>query len=177
MSCSDPHPKVPLKGELLRRITERYPELDMGTVVIVSQIQAISRSVSAHVNNDLAKYGLTEGKFYVLCFLFSEELLGSEVPSPSAIADHVGVTRGTVTGLLDGLERENLITRHSDSRDRRSLTIQLTEKARQVLDDFLHSSTQSLFHAIPLSETEREGLSGYLSRIADALNAGELENG
>ena len=58
-------------------------------------------------------------------------------PSPSEIAEHIGVTRATITGLLDGLERDGFLERRQDSRDRRALTIHLTGKTHRFLDEYL----------------------------------------
>ena len=163
-------PKAPLKGELLRQVTQRYPELDTGAIEIVSHIQSIARVLTAQLNNDLAGYGLGEGKFYVLVFLFSEELLGHDDPSPSDIADNIGVTRGTITGLLDGLERDDYLERRQDSQDRRALTIRLTVKGRDFMDNFMVSGACSMGKKIPLNADERRTLMELLSRVSNALS-------
>ncbi|MGT2437004.1 MarR family winged helix-turn-helix transcriptional regulator [Bradyrhizobium betae] len=54
---------------------------------------------------------------------------GQDGLAPNALAGQAGATRATITGLLDGLEREALIERHADSMDRRALTIRLTPRA------------------------------------------------
>ena len=74
-------PKTPLKGELLCKMVDRYPSIDLSTIQALSHIQAIGKSISMILNNDLADHGLTEGKFYVLCFLFTEELIGHQLPA------------------------------------------------------------------------------------------------
>lgn len=164
-------PKAPLKGELLRRVTQRYPEMDTGAIEIVSHIQSIARALTARLNNDLADYGLGEGKFYVLVALFSEELMGHDDPSPSDIADSIGVTRGTITGLLDGLERDEYLERRQDNQDRRALTIRLTEKGRQFMDNFMVSGACSMGKKIPLNAEERRTLMELLSKVLNALGA------
>ena len=152
-------------------MSRRYPMIDMTTIGVISQVQSLARTLSAGLNNDLACHGLTEGKFYVLVYLFSEELMGEEDPSPSDIAENLGVTRGTITGLLDGLEREGYVERRHDSRDRRALTIQMTDKTRQFVDVFLHSSILALTQSMPLDEAEKCTLTEWLSRIESATRA------
>ncbi|UUZ64604.1 hypothetical protein LP417_06450 [Polaromonas sp. P1-6] len=56
----------------------------------------------------------------------------SEGLAPNVLGERAGVTRVTVTGLLDGLERETMTERQADARDRRALRIRLTRKGRQV---------------------------------------------
>lgn len=45
----------------------------------------------------------------------------------SQIAKQIMVNSSTVTGIIDRLEKKDLVTRIRDSRDRRMITIQLTE--------------------------------------------------
>lgn len=60
--------------------------------------------------------------------------------SPKELARTLDLTTGTVTALLDRLERAELVTRRAHPRDRRMLNIELTEKGRtkitEVIDDF-----------------------------------------
>ncbi len=162
-------PKKPIKGELLCKLANRFPSIDLSTVELVSHIQAISKNLSLLINQDLAEHGLTEGKMYVLAFLFSEELMGRQQPGPSQIADHIGVTRGTVTGLLDGLERDGFLERFHDIHDRRALTIKITDKARTFLDRFMPNVAAMLENVIPLDEQERRETIALLGQIEVAL--------
>ena len=51
---------------------------------------------------------------------------------PSQIAKHIMVKSSTVTGIVDRLERKNLVTRSRNSPDRRVITIELTEAGEQL---------------------------------------------
>ncbi len=170
MQNETPFLKLPLKGELLRRCSLRFPGIDVSTIEMTTHLQSVGRAISALLNSDLAPYGLTEGKFYVLAYLTSEEALGHDAPSPSAIADNLGVTRGTITGLLDGLEREGYLERCSHSSDRRALTIQMTDKTRQFMDRFGPASINGMTRVIPLDDAEKQSMTEQLARIDDALH-------
>jgi DNA-binding MarR family transcriptional regulator len=162
-------PKSSLKGDLLYKMVSRHPSIDLGTIQVLSHIQAIAKSVSAKINIDLAEYGLTEGKFYVLTYIFSEELVGHDYPSPSQIADNLGVTRGTITGLLDGLERDGYVQRVDSPTDRRALTIQITQKSHNFLDQFLPAAVRYFDEVLPMDSNEKQKLVVDLSRIELAL--------
>ena len=164
-----PIPRAINKGELICKMVARYPSIDYSTIQLISHIQAIGKSLSFMINEDLAEHGLTEGRLYVLAYLLSEELSNNDDPSPSQIADHVGVTRGTVTGLLDGLERDGFLERFHDVRDRRGLTIRMTDKSRAFLDSFLPNITSRLSREIALTETEKTDLIQSLARIEEAI--------
>jgi DNA-binding MarR family transcriptional regulator len=73
----------------------------------------------------------------------------------SDIAEAVGVSRATITGLVDGLERDRLVQRVDHPEDRRRITVALTERGAALLDDLLPGH----FHT--------------LGRLMDGLNAGE----
>eukprot|EP01034_Spumella_vulgaris_P017990 gene17990-22966_t len=69
---------------------------------VIALAAAIDRDCAAR----LAPHNLSEGKF-VLLFLLHQMAEGL---SPHELADRAGVTRATVTGLLDGLERDGFVT-------------------------------------------------------------------
>jgi DNA-binding MarR family transcriptional regulator len=151
--------------DLLRTITSPYPEVDPEVISIVAAIQSISRTISAKFSADLDAHDLTEGKFYVLAFLRAEEIAGHPDPSPSDIAEHLDVTRGTITGLLDGLERDGYLERLVDQADRRALTIRMSDKARHFLGDFLPEKGASLTRTLCLSDSDKQALKAALARV------------
>src|SRR5438552_17542361 len=57
--------------------------------------------------------------------------------TPSALAEAAEVTRGTMTGLLAGLERSGLVKRIEHPEDRRMLSIELTEAALDLFERIL----------------------------------------
>lgn len=127
-------------------------------------------SLAAGIDRDcavlLAPHGLSEGRF-VLLFLLDAAADGL---APNTLAEHAGVTRATVTGLLDGLEREELIERHADANDRRALCIRLTRKGKRVAKAVFEQHGRwiaSLFGN--LSALERKQLSALLDKVAGNL--------
>lgn len=53
-----------------------------------------------------------------------------------------GLAKTTLTGMLDRLESHGLITRCSDSADRRQIIIRLAEKAKQLNSDYTRVSQE-----------------------------------
>jgi len=72
---------------------------------------------------------------------------------PSVIAERLIVTTGTMTAVLDTLERRGLVRRVPHNNDRRKLLVDITPAARAIVDELLPS-----FHA-----RERDVISGSLS--------------
>lgn len=118
----------------------------------------------------LAPHGLSEGRF-VLLFLLDAALDGL---APNTLAEQAGVTRATVTGLLDGLERERLIERHADANDRRALCIRLTHKGKRVAKTVFEQHGHwiaSLYGN--LTAPERKQLATLLEKVAGNLGVGQ----
>ena len=55
--------------------------------------------------------------------------------SPSELGERLIVTRATVTGVLDSLERRGYVRRSANPSDRRSLLVELTPDGRRVLQE------------------------------------------
>jgi len=131
------------------------------------QALSLAATIDRHCAALLAPHGLSEGRFVLLFLLDSAGGL-----APNVLAEKAGVTRGTITGLLDGLEREELIARHADSTDRRALTIRLTRKGKKLAGSVFMAHSQwiaSLFGG--LSALERSALSSLLEKVAMSVEA------
>lgn len=133
------------------------------------QLLSLASAIDQDCANRLAPLGLSEGRF-VLLFL----LQGAAEPlSPHQLAECAGVARATVTGLLDGLERDALLERHSDAHDKRRINVRLTaagEALAVALFDQHRQWIGSLF--ADLGDAERTLLSGLLQRIWARTDAG-----
>ena len=55
--------------------------------------------------------------------------------SPSELGERLIVTRATVTGLLDSLERRGFVRRSANPADRRSLVVEITPAGLDVLQE------------------------------------------
>src|SRR3954453_9650824 len=103
---------------------------------------------------------MSQGKFTVLMLLNRNPEQGV---NPSELAERAGVTRATMTGLLEGLEREKLISRQGDRVDRRRAVVRLTPTAQTVLDSILPDYFRQLHHLMAdLSEGDKEHLTELL---------------
>jgi DNA-binding MarR family transcriptional regulator len=72
---------------------------------------------------------------------------------PSVIAERLVVTTGSMTSLLDNLEKRDLVRRLPHPDDRRKLLIDITPEARAIVDELLPT----------LHAREREVIDGALS--------------
>jgi len=75
---------------------------------------------------------LRSGRFAALMLIYQNPGL-TQMDLSRAIARD----KSTVTPLVQALQRDGLVTRHVSDKDRRSVTLRLTEAGEQVLDDLL----------------------------------------
>lgn len=119
--------------QTIEQLANIYPELDIASVETCLAFLDTTAEVYAALDVHFSRYGLSVGKFTLLMQLF----VASEGLTPSDFAERAGVTRATITGLLDGLEREKLVQRQPHPADRRMLSIHLTEKGHQLISKML----------------------------------------
>ena len=115
----------------------------------------------------LQRLGKSQGKFTVLMLLNRDPERGM---NPSDLADKAGVTRATMTGLLEGLEREKLISRQGDRSDRRRAVVRMTASARTFLDGMLPDYYTQVHELMAdLSEADKHHLTQLLGKISHRI--------
>jgi DNA-binding MarR family transcriptional regulator len=98
--------------------------------------------------------------------------------SPSELGDRLIVTRATVTGLVDSLERRAYVRRTANPADRRGLLVELTPAGLEVVGEVrtvIHHHEKSWMRV--LSDPELQAFIGLLHRIQDSLAAAAVEAG
>ena len=134
----------------------------------VQSLQRIEGLLEGRMNNRFRPYGLSTATFNVLLVL---SRAGGSL-SPCDIGEQLSVTRGTVTGLLDSLERQRLVRRTPHPKDRRMLLIELTDGGRNILDRLMPEHVQGMCELLAcLSESEKKAFAGVLAKIQDHLHA------
>ncbi len=163
--------------ECLIEAAKDFPELDPSAVEALLHLLLTGDDVFAVTERNLSDHGISHGRFGVLMLLWRStqprgaKLLGAEdcesgPRTPAALADAAGVTRATMTGLIDTLERDGLVKREPDPDDRRMMTVLLTAKGEKFLNDFLPGHFKVIAEVMaPLSETERKTLVRLLNKV------------
>ncbi|MEJ1970453.1 MAG: MarR family transcriptional regulator [Rhizomicrobium sp.] len=90
------------------------------------------RFVSNHVSHAFARKLLARGAT-VAEWVFLRELYGLGGAAPSALAERMGMTRGAISKLADRLAARGLITRRSETSDRRYQALALTAAGRALV--------------------------------------------
>ncbi|WP_313299829.1 MarR family transcriptional regulator [Stenotrophomonas sp.] len=126
------------------------------------QLLSLSSAIDRDCATRLAPHGLSEGRFIVLFLLHGA---GGTLP-PHELAERAGVTRATISGLIDGLQREGLLQRRSDAEDGRRLQIVLTTQGKCLAETLFNQHTEwigSLFGG--LDAEEQQQLSQLLHKV------------
>jgi DNA-binding MarR family transcriptional regulator len=155
--------------ETIKAHAHRYPELDATAVEAFLVLMQVAGDTTAALDAHLARHDISQGRFTILMLL---KRSGEGMASPSELAESAGVTRATVTGLLDGLERDQLIQRSHSTHDRRAIGVHLTEKGRRFIEEILPDHFRRISRLMQhLSEPERKQLIQLLGKVSQGLPA------
>lgn len=149
--------------ETLQKFADRYPEADVSAISSFLSLLRVASDLSAALDACLSRHDLLQGRWWVLILLMRED---SKTSTPSILAEKAGVSRATMTGLLDGLEQSNLVERVLTKADRRSIFIKLTEAGQAKLDIVMPDYYRRLRECMKaLSEQDREKLQQILAIV------------
>jgi DNA-binding MarR family transcriptional regulator len=143
-----------------------YPGASRSATECAMNLVRTGDLVVGRVADVLRSFGLSPAGGLVLSILADAE---RPLP-PHEIGGRLIVTRATVTGLVDSLERRGFVRRVAHPDDGRMLLIELTPKGRRVAIQFrpvVHGRQRVWFEG--LSEAERATLLGLLGRIQERL--------
>jgi len=150
-------------SKILTKFADRYPEANIDGVIHFLTLLRVGDDLSDVLDNFLGKYGLLQGRWWVLILLMREQDLMS---TPSSLADKAGVSRATMTGLIDGLSKEGLVLRVTDATDRRKLHIKLTVLGQAKLDEVMPEYYRRVDRLMSiLSPEEGEALTSMLIKL------------
>lgn len=150
-------------AEIMQKFAARYPQTDIKSVITFLNLLRVGSDLSHGLNSYLAEYDLLQGRWWVLLLLMREDNLSS---TPSSLAEKAGVSRATMTGLLDGLLREKLISRVHAKQDRRQIQIRLTALGQAKLDEVMPGYYQRVNQLMQaLTESEAVHLMALLQKI------------
>lgn len=151
----------------LQEFSRRYPYMNPSAIKTFAELLRTGSDILTLFETILGKSGLSQGRFLTLIVMNRKP---DEAINPSSLAEKVGVRRPTMTGLLDRLERDGLVERLTDSRDRRKTGVRLTVSGRKVLDEILPGYYRNIAKIMSsLTEKERLELMSLLAKVKQGL--------
>ena len=142
---------------------------DIGDQVIVA-LRRVIRAVDLHSRTLVESHGLTGPQALILKALQNGSLPAGE------LATQVSLSQGTVTDILNRLEKRGLISRSRDTEDRRRVLVEATDTALTLLEQsppLLQESFAERFGN--LHDWEQTQLLASLQRIAAMMDAEDFD--
>ena len=167
--------------ECLQEASQRFPDLDPSAMEAYLHLLRAGTDCLEFGHEYLSAHNVSSGRFTVLMLLLKRQACAENgaAATPAELADMAGCTRATMTGLIDTLERDNLVKRAPDEEDRRMMTVSLTAKGTALLNRMLPGYFKQLAQLMAcLSEAERKNLVQLLGKIISqvAVVRGEQSN-
>ena len=138
---------------------------------ILIALRRITRAIDIQSRRLLKSTGLTTSQLLVL-----QAINKLNHPTPSAIAKEVLLSQATVTTIVDRMVGHSLVTRERGSTDRRTVTILLTDDAREKLaqaPELLQAGFLREFRKLP--DWQRNMLIASLQHIAEMMDASDID--
>jgi len=145
---------------------ERYPNSSATATECAMNLVLTADLLLKRISGLLQPFDLSPASGLVLSILADSE---SPLP-PNKIADRLIISRATVTGLLDSLERRGYVQRLPHPSDRRMLLVAPTDTGRQVAQAFrpIVHQHQKVWLEI-LSESDQQNLIDTLQQLQATL--------
>jgi DNA-binding MarR family transcriptional regulator len=132
---------------------------------IVQALRQITRAVDLHSHRLKLTFEITAPQ--PVCLLAIRDV-GSL--TATQLSEHVHLSPSTVVGILDRLEKKELIERTRDTRDRRQVNVTLTDKGQELVKNAPSPLQDSLAAALQqLPELEQATIALSLKRIAELM--------
>ncbi len=119
--------------DLIRENARKHSGVELDAVEAVLEFVRVGSLFFAEADSFFASVGLSRARFTVLVSLAQRP----EGLSPAQLADEMRVSRATMTGLIDTLEKAGHVERHDDPTDRRMFTIVITAAGMDFLEQIL----------------------------------------
>ena len=142
---------------------------DIGEHVIIALLRVIL-AVDLHSRNLAASHGLTGPQALLLKALQHGRLSAGE------LASRVSLSQGTVTDILNRLEKRGTIMRLRDASDGRRVLVELTPKGLALLKESPPLLQERFIRRFSrLEEWEQTQLLASLQRIASMMDADDID--
>ena len=154
--------------ETFARFKDIFPEMDLDFMFNFARTMQRLHKLMGLTESYFHSQGLSKGRFMILVHLMVSESHDGECISD--ICPFYQVSSATMTGLLDTLEKEDMIERLPNPGDRRKVNIRITEAGRAFMMTFLPKHQQSAKEmSALLTQGDRVLLPVILEKLTDGI--------
>jgi DNA-binding MarR family transcriptional regulator len=137
---------------------------------ILQALRRIIRATEIYSRKLQYNYNITSPQ--LICLL---AITGSGHTNATKIAKNVHLSTSTVVGILDRLERNGLVARMRDARDRRVVDVSATEAGLTLARNVPLPLQKSLTEALgTLPEAKQAGIAESLEQLIDMMELSEI---
>lgn len=155
--------------EEFESLARRYEDMEPSSVKAAVTLLKTGSDLLTGFETMLTRYGLSQGRFLILVVMNRQP---DRATTPSVLAEKIGVTRATMTGLIHGLVKDGMIERHDHPQDRRRQNLRLTPHGKDVLESLLPDYWSRIYRLMgALSVDEEQTLIMLLTKVASGLTA------
>lgn len=125
--------ELPSHEELQSSISRLHENSDPWVLYSNLQFHKVATELENQFDSFLAPYNLSSGRFTLLYIL-------NDTPEgiiPSELSNRVGVTQATISGLINSMEKAELVKREMHEKDGRSFVIKLTDKGQTLIRELI----------------------------------------
>ncbi len=129
-----------------------------------------TKAVAENIRTDIECHQINQENFMIL------ELLYSKGPHPvQKISETFSIPSGSITYVVDKLEKKGLVERQPNPSDRRAMNVVLTEEGKSLFDDIFPKHVATISKNLSfISEEEKGQLIDLLKKIG--FGAEDLKN-
>lgn len=130
-------------------------------------LRKLVNEFEVHLEKLFTQYNLSMSRFTIMTLLF----MSPKGLTPSALAEHMSVSQATISGLLQNLEKEDIVERMSHAKDGRSYLICLSKKGldlAKVIFPVYHGRLNQFWR--DFSEEEKNHTYNCIEKLIDRID-------
>ncbi|WII73593.1 MarR family transcriptional regulator [Bdellovibrio sp. 22V] len=159
--------EIPSREELQKNAALLYPDLDHLTLYSHILFRKVTTDLEINLDAFFSQYSLSSGRFALMLLLQRHTPQGL---MPSEMAQKVGVTQATISGLINSLEKADIVKRTTHEKDGRSFVILLTEKGHEVCNKIQPLYHERISHFwSEFSNAEKEQINSVFERMIKVI--------
>lgn len=157
------------KDKIFFKMLSEYAKLSESHIEMLQKVEKFRLALEKAKDHHLQHWNLSEGRFMVLMAIWNCE---SGAIKATDIAQQLGVTKATMTGLIDSLVASDMIEKFDCTEDRRASFIKLTPEGDKFLKTMLPEHVSCLKEFTQkLSSSEAAQLSALLDKLTTGFTA------
>ena len=144
-----------------------------GTITnnVLIALRKITQSISMNSKSLVKRVGLTGPQLMIL-----QEIVHAGDVSVGEVAKAISLSQGTVTGILERMEKRELVSRRRSDTDRRRVLVQATEAGKTLLGTappLMQEVFEERFNSLP--DWEQNMILSSLQRLVSIMDAKAIQ--